>query len=868
MSCAMVAVGLQMAPTAIAQVDEAEDETSVQEVVVVTGSFGQPRSVADSAVPIDVLSTEDIAAVPFTDTQDVLKTLVPSFVTTRQPISDGATFIRPATLRGLPSDKTLVLVNSKRRHRAALVSTGGSGTQGPDVATIPASAIKTVEVLRDGAAAQYGSDAIAGVINFILKDAPEGGSITFQAGEYSEGDGEDILIAGNIGVPLGDSGFVNISVEGTTTQGTNRSRQWDGTAESFSVFDYLADNPQDAFLYGPGGDFDTSNVQIWGQPEANAFRAFVNAGYTFQNGMELYGFANYSNSESDGDFNFRNPEAGINNTPVRNPDGSLFQFRDRFQAGFTPRFGGNIIDYSVTGGLRGEFSEDFMYDFSARYGSNTIYYTLWNTVNPSLGSASPDFFSPGDLISDEYALNADFVYEWDAGFFASPITVAFGAEYRDEGYELVEGDEASYIAGPYSVADPFGFCDASMMPTAAGLAVISNGSTLDCADADDAVYNVAGVGSNGFPGYDPDFVGSFNRDSQAVYVDLAADVTDSFFANLSIRAENFSDFGETLDGKIAGRLKLTDYINLRGSIGTGFRAPTPGQLSTTNVATIFDGGTEPIARGLFPATNPVAASLGAQPLDPEKSVNISVGGTANFGDLSLTIDAYQIEIEDQFQAVSNITVTDQIRADLLAAGIPGADTVGRINFFQNAFDSKTMGVDIVATYVLDWGDTGTTTFTASTNFNEFEIESVNIQNTQGTSDPSDDTPLFNDEAVFDFENASPNTRGVFTVKHDVDKLSLLARANYYGEFTVSNFVTGNPDLQFQDFGSEVQFDIEGSYDFTDDFTATLGIRNVTDEYPDEGDPALRETTNGRIYRSDSVADWQGTFYYLRLNKTF
>ena len=858
------------APSLSAQeTDTDEDDVAVQEVVVITGSRGQPRSVADSAVPVDVLSTEDIAAVPFTDTQDVLKTLVPSFVTTRQPISDGATFIRPATLRGLPSDKTLVLVNSKRRHRAALVSTGGSGTQGPDVATIPASAIKTVEVLRDGAAAQYGSDAIAGVINFILKDAPEGGSLTFQAGGYSEGDGEDILVAGNIGIPILDSGFVNISVEATTTQGTNRGRQWDGTAESFSVFDYLAANPQDAFLYGPGGDFDTSNVQIWGQPEAQAVRAFVNAGYTFENGAELYAFANYSNSESDGDFNFRNPEAGINNTPVRTPDGSIFQFRDRFQAGFTPRFGGNIIDYSVTAGVRGEFTDDFFYDFTGRYGSNTIYYTLWNTVNPSLGESSPDFFSPGDLISDEYALNADFVYEWDAGYFASPITVAFGAEYRDEGYELVEGDVASYIAGPYAFADPYGFCDATTLtPTAAGATVIAAGSTLDCADADDPVYNVAGVGSNGFPGYDPDFVGSFNRDSQAVYVDFAADVTDSFFANISIRAENFSDFGETLDGKIAGRLKVTEFFNLRGSIGTGFRAPTPGQLSTTNVATIFDGGTEPIARGLFPATNPVSASLGAQPLDPEKSVNISFGGTASFGDLSLTVDAYQIEIEDQFQAVSNISVTDEIRADLLAAGVPGADTVGRINFFQNAFDSKTSGVDVVATYTKDWGDSGTTTLTGSLNFNEFEIESVNISNTQGTDDPSDDTPLFNDEAVFDFENASPNTRGVFTVQHEIDALTLLARANYYGEFTVSNFLTGNPDLQFQEFGSEVQFDLEGTYAFTDDFAATLGVRNVTDEYPDEGDPALRETTNGRIYRSDSVADWQGTFYYLRLSKMF
>lgn len=298
----------------------ADDQPPKEDIIVVTGTRTEGRSVADSPVPVDVLTAEAIEDISFTDTADVLKTLVPSYTIARQPISDGATFIRPAALRGLSSDKTLVLVNSKRRHRAALVSIGGSGTQGPDISTIPASALKTVEVLRDGAAAQYGSDAIAGVMNFILKDMPSGGEIQFQAGGYKEGDGEDLLVAGNIGLPLGDAGFINISLEGTSAQPTNRGMEWaiqrgitNGVAwqqGSFDVATFLAANPSYAPLFGSGEDFDTANVQIWGQPEAEAIRTFINAGYQLSDVMELYGFANYSNSQADGDFNYRSPVAG------------------------------------------------------------------------------------------------------------------------------------------------------------------------------------------------------------------------------------------------------------------------------------------------------------------------------------------------------------------------------------------------------------------------------------------------------------------------------------------------------------------------------------------------------------------------------
>ncbi|MBI1340847.1 TonB-dependent receptor [bacterium] len=857
--------GPQSEPQTAAPDPQAEPQRPSQ-VIVVTGTRSAGRSALDSAVPVDVLSQETIEAVSFSDTQDVLKTLVPSYTVARQPISDGATFIRPASLRGLSSDKTLVLVNSKRRHRAALVTIGGSGTQGPDVATIPATAIKTVEVLRDGAGAQYGSDAIAGVINFILKDAPEGGEIQFQAGQYYEEDGEDLLIAANLGLALGSAGFINFSVEGTSSQPTDRSEQWavpaNGGQSSFDVGDYVRANPQLAALFPGGGRFNTANVQLWGQPEASAFRSFVNAGYDLSATMRLYGFANYSNSQSDGDFNYRFPTNSVNDPPIRLQDGSLFRFRDRFPAGFTPRFFGNVVDYSATGGIKGSWANGLNYDVSARYGNNKIAYALRNTINPSLGDGSPDEFHPGDLISDELAFNADFSFPFETGMFASPLNVAFGAEYRDEGYELVAGDEPSYIGGPYSRPDPWGFCNGAV-PTAAGAAVIARGSTLNCANRSDPVFQVNGVGANGFPGYPPEYVGAFNRDSYGVYVDLEADVTDTFFVNVAGRFESFSDFGEATDGKIAARWRILPDVALRASAGTGFRAPTPGQLSTTNVSTRFPAG-EPVASGLFPATNPVSVFLGAKPLDPETSTNYSVGATASLGPIDVTLDLYSIEIADQFYASRSITVTNAIRTQLLAAAVPGADTIGAVQFFQNAFDSTTQGIDLVATYTADWGGAGRTNFTLSANYNTFEVDSIKIAG------------LFLEEDVFDFENGQPETRATFTVLHNVGPLTFMARANYYGEYTPSQCLAATAADGFsctgglikQTLSAETLFDVEVSYDVSDATRIALGFRNVFDQYPDEGDFALRETSNGRIYRSDSIVDWQGGFTYLKAVHSF
>jgi iron complex outermembrane receptor protein len=850
--------------SAIAQETPTPDAAAPEsyEKVVITGSRGAPRSLADSPVPVDVLSADDLAGVPFTDTNDILKTLVPSYAVQRQPISDGASFIRPASLRGMPTDKTLVLVNSKRRHRSALVQIGGSGTQGPDIATIPSSALKAIEVLRDGAAAQYGSDAIAGVINFVLKDNDEGGSLSVDSGQYYEGDGTQYTISGNIGFALGEAGFFSLSAEHSNSDSTNRGEQYCESWWCGDASDPLgANNPylsDPAFVAGMenanlGGE---DVVQPWGQPNTSGTRIFFNSGYEISDTMKFYAFGNYAQSEGDGSFYYRYPGNGTI-MDLREEDGSIYNPLEKFPGGFTPRFFGDITDFSLVGGLEGEFVNGMTYDFSGRFGSNEISYTLKNTINPSMGPDSPTSFTPGDLINEELQFSADFAQYFEAGLY-SDVLVAFGLTYMEESYELVGGDEDSYSAGPYALPDPWGFCE-SGVATVAGLGVIANGSTLDCADSSDPVYQAVGVGSNGFPGYSPEYSGKYERDMAGVYVDVSAEVTDTLFLQGALRYEDYSDFGSELVGKVAFRYTLSDDMNLRGSVGTGFRAPTPGQQGTTNVSTRLPDGL-PVATGLFPAISAVGQALGADPLTPEKSVNYSLGVTAQFDALNITFDFYRIELDDRFYAVSTKGVsTDPTTGDkyenylkLEAAGVEGANTIGGVNYFQNAFDTVTNGMDLVTTYTMD-----ATVFTASVNYNKTTIDGYG----------SDELKAYlNDENQFDLENATPEWRSVISAKHNFDLLSILVRANFYGSY--ENAINSSA-TNIQQYSSTVFFDLEANYQMSDNLSFAAGARNIFDEYPDkDGTDEGRDDCCGVVYWSSNIVDWQGGYYYARLNYVF
>ena len=505
-------------------------------------------------------------------------------------------------------------------------------------------------------------------------------------------------------------------------------------------------------------------------------------------------------------------------------------------------------------------SGDLGYDISGRYGYNDISYTLANTINPSMGNESPTSFKPGDLTNEETQIQADFTYDFNE------YILAFGASYLDESYEISEGGVDSYFAGPYATSDPWGFCDGDAA-SAAGLAVIGTGSTLNCADSDDAVYTVVGVGSNGFPGYSPDYSGTYSRDSYAVYTDISGDITDELFAQAAIRYEDYSDFGSEVVYKVAGIYQINDEIAVRSSYGTGFRAPTPGQQGTTNVSTRLPDGF-PVATGLFPAGGDVAQALGAEELLPEKSTNFTLGLTASFGDLTLTADYYNIKLEDRLYSVSTRDVSTTVVTDpdadgydayqnylaLSGAGVSGAESIGGVFFFQNAFDTVTEGVDLVATYKMET-TYGSTMITGSINYNDTSFD----------SDPSE---FLDPEDIYDFEHGTPEMRGVFSVTHSYDVWSAVARLSYYGEYENVGSDDGTViDAEtIQTYGSEFMFDIEGSYLINENLTLSVGVRNLFDSYPDpstNGDACC-----GQVYDSGSVVDWQGGYYYTRLAARF
>jgi iron complex outermembrane receptor protein len=885
-----------------AQAAGAQDDTI--EEIVTTGLRGKPRSAVDSAVPIDTFDSAAIENVAHNDVQDILQTLVPSYNVARQPISDGATFIRPAELRGLPSHHTLVLINGKRRHRSALVSIGGSGTQGPDVATIPSSAIQSIEVLRDGASSQYGSDAIAGVINFNLKENSEGFSLELDTGSYFEGDGDNYTVTGNVGLPLGENGFLSISAEIHDADFTERAEpyceNWFCRDSSNPIFsnqsqlrqDYvngvvsgIADDPfgYNAPYQGlyPGGSPSVSGVNAmpWGQPNNESVRGFFNAGYELDNGMELYGFGNYSASKGDGSFFYRYPGNGTIEF-LREADGSVYFPLEKFPGGFTPRFEGEVTDVGALGGVRGERDGGFTYDVSARYGSSEVEYRLFNTINPSYGRASPTDFKPGTLVNEEFQFQIDLANEFDTGL-ASPVVFAYGFSYMDETYDVQQSpQDASWQAGPHSLADPYGFCTseadfALRTPTVtagtgawtssiggvssvAGTAVAG----LDCTNSADPVYKIVGVGSNGFPGYSPAFSEKYNRDSFAVYGDISADISDELYLQAALRYEDYSDFGEEIVGKIAGRYRINEQIAIRASIGTGFRAPTPGQQGTTNVSTRLPNGF-PVATGLFPASGPVAQALGATPLRAETSTSFTLGLTADIENLTVTLDVYQIDIDDRFSAISTRTVsTDPTSGDaytnylaLVAAGVSGAETIGGVLYFTNAFDSRTQGVDLVASYPLEWDNGQSTTLQVAMNWNKNEL----------TSDAS---AFLNPEGQYDFENADPNIRWNVSALHSVGDLTIMARGRFYGE--AHNSDNTSPYLAVQTFDSTFFLDLEASYQVNDNWKVSVGGRNILDEYPTKLDRVASDNDQccGRTYSSGSFIPWQGGYYYGRISVGF
>ncbi|SNS63621.1 MULTISPECIES: TonB-dependent siderophore receptor [unclassified Azospirillum] len=638
-----------------------------------TGTRRDNRTVTQSVTPIDVFTAEDLTRQGSSDTNALFQNVIPAFSVPQASISQGSSFVRPPNMRGLPPDQTLVLVNSKRRHRSSLVNIDVSAlsllSQAVDLSQIPAIAIDRVEVLRDGASAQYGSDAIAGVINIALKKADSGFTGQARYGQYYEGDGRDYQVALNGGFALGDKGFLNVSAEYTDSGETSRGTQRPGALQ-------LSQARPDLNIPNP--------VQKWGKTAIEAKRIFINGGINLGDG-DLYFFGNYGNSEGSQNFNYRQSFDTTNFARTalfgvtyylaqlpngnRNAAGPTFNYTQLFPAGFTPIFTGKIEDVSETVGYRGNAGK-LSYDLSASYGQNQMRYFLKNTVNPSYGPDSPTSFYIGKLQQRELTLNADASYPMEIGL-ASPLNVAVGAEYRRDTYEVSLGDKAAWNAGPYAR-------QVVQRPDNSTFTVVSS------------------VGSNGITGYGPDNAGSSSRRSYAGYIDLETEVTEDFTLGAAARYEDFNTFGSTTNVKGSARYNLSPVIAVRGAASTGFHAPTPGQTSVNNVVLSFvAGSTTPVQTGTFAVDNPAAIYYGAVPVKPEKSVNLTGGIVLTPGSgVNLTVDYYNITIRDRLGMSQAFVVTDKDRAALAALGVSNANELNRLQYLTNAVKTRTQGKDL------------------------------------------------------------------------------------------------------------------------------------------------------------------------------
>ena len=808
-----------------------ELQAQFEETVVVVGTRAAPRSATASPVPIDAIPYQDVVSQGASDLSDQLRNVVPSYHVNTQPISDAATIVRPVNLRGLAPDHTLVLVNGRRRHRSAVINWLGNGAadgaQGPDVSVIPAIALRQVEVLRDGASAQYGSDAIAGVLNFQLKDDPSGASFEFRTGAHGAGDGESWSVAGNAGLPLGATGFANLSLEYGNTGPTSRSVQRDDAQA----------------LIDAGNTAVADPVQIWGSPEIDDdLKLFGNFGHLFDNGLQLYGHANYASKTVAGGFYFRNPNTrwGIYSADMGEtlligdaldardgvPDGSAncptvaitdhrpdpaalravfddpdcFSFQELLPGGFTPQFGGDSTDASVVAGLRGLGADGLVWDASASVGAHAVDLFITDTVNASLGPRTPLAFRPGLNRQREVNLNFD---------VSRPVTgrvnVAAGGEWRQERFTTGLGDRESWVTGPYGAQ---GFASTS----------------------------------NGFPGYGPLTAGVWSRANVAVYGDVEVrGAEDAWTTGAALRVERFDDFGVTTNGKVSARYQVARALALRGSASTGFRAPTPGQANVFNTSVEFDQETnDSVFNVTLPPTWTVAGLYGGLALQPERSVNVTAGAVVESGPFTLTADYFHIDLRDRIGLSQNFRFTPREVDVLLAEGVESARDLRNFRFFTNAFDTRTQGIDLVATWTPPALGGGTSlsaivnrTVTRVTGFDPGALDDIRIRELQ--------------EAV-------PRTRWNAAVTQAAGPVRLRGRLHFYGGWWDTE--------DFLRYRGKHLLDLELDVPLRGGTTLAVGGQNVLNTYPDEH-PFARQRLGNR-YSQFTPFGFNGGYYYVRI----
>ena len=835
----LLALGVAAGGASSAAAEAAEQATGAIEEVLVVGSRRRDRSAADSPVPVDVIGGDEFLSHGASDMDDLLAATVPSYNVSQEPISDAATFIRPATLRALSPDATLVLLNGKRRHRAAVIALLGAGvsggSQGPDLSVIPAIALDRLEVLRDGASAQYGSDAIAGIMNFVLREDDSGARVDAKWGQYFEGDGDALTVAANVGLPLTDAGFANLSFEWKESDPTSRSRQR-GDAQA---------------LIDAGNTHVRRPAQIWGAPEiSDDFKLFGNFGLELGNGSEAYAFGNWAERQVEGGFFFRNPhtrggvfrgpvlEDGTRTVKVADLSGDMsgncpvvritggrpdaaalaavrgdpncYSLIEKFPGGFTPQFGGYVDDVALTAGVRGNVGDGWYYDVSASAGRSNAEFYIYNTINPQLLSLRNDIplhYEAGAYTETDRVVNFDLSRPFEMGWWG-PLNVALGLEYRDETFRIHNGEPNSFFIDPNLAAQGFG------------------------------------IGSNGFPGFQPGDAGENTVRAKAAYIDLESDVTERWLLGAALRYEDYNEFGTTLDGKVAARLQVSEHFALRGAASTGFRVPTAGQANLRNVTTEFQAGMLADIATL-PPTNPIARQKGAQPLTPEESVNLTFGAVFHVGPLDVTVDYYNIEIEDRISFTSRFLLTDADIQALLAAGVTDATSFASVRFFSNQQTVEASGVDVVATLPFDLGS-GVSTLTLAANWSDVELSEF---------DPN----FTSDNRRRQIEQGRPDSRFTLTWNHVQGRWRFMARARHYGEYY--DATTNDASVAFYP-EPDLLVDVEAAVEVTDALSVLLGLSNAFDTYP-ETNP--HGEVAGLIYPEQSPFGFNGGFTYMRIS---
>jgi iron complex outermembrane receptor protein len=816
------------------------------EQVVIVGSRSGGRTKLETSVPVDIIDIKSISAAGGqTTVNSILNFVAPSFSSNTQTISDGTDHIDPASLRGLGPDQVLVLINGKRRHTTALVNVNGTfgrGNVGTDMNSIPVGAIERIEVLRDGAAAQYGSDAIAGVINIILRD-DYGLNVQVGTGAYmsknsEDGmDGEAVQLSMNYGMPVGEKGgYLNLTANYDDRNHTNRMKEFSG--KIFSGYN----NPN--YTGDPGDDITESelaarnltrsdfNMRV-GQSAVTNGGLMLNSEIPLNETSTLYFF---------GGLTYRNGQAaGFYRLPYQERT-----VTDIYPNGFLPEIHSNIYDQSFAAGVRSKVG-NWDIDLSNTYGKNTFGYQINNTLNASLEAASPTSFNAGGFSFMQNTTNFDVSQYFET--VASGLNVAFGAEFRLENYAISAGEEGSYAN--YGLASQY---------------FTNGGDTLLINNNSGPINTVFGPngsarpgGSQVFPGFSPGNEVNALRNSVAAYADLELDVTEAFLISAALRAENYSDFGSTLTWKVTGRYKLTDNFSARAAASTGFRAPSLHQLHFNSTSTIFVDGV-PFEVGTFSNDSRVAELLGIPELKQETSTAYSVGvaGQIPSANMSITVDAYQVSITDrvvytgQFSGDANGSAADQEIATLLSSA-----NASRAGFFANAIDSRTRGLDVVLTHRANLGSGRLNTTLAAT-FSQTEL--IGDIKTSDLLEDKKDTYFDRTSQIF-LESAVPRQKINLTLSYSTGKFNMMLRNVYFGEV---NEATNN-EANDQTFAAKVVTDISVGYKLTEKLRLSVGANNLFDVYPDLNIEANQSSGRFLYSRRSQQFGANGRYAFARLS---